>query len=64
MLGAWFQRMAWRMIDPYDSWMIDYHDEEGHRCAQVSTGFYNLARARAKDLRGKIVGSGVEAVDP
>jgi len=61
-LGGMLNRVVWRLCDPHDSWMIDYRDKEGRAFGVVSTGFYHLARARARELGGKIVGCKVTTI--
>jgi hypothetical protein len=56
-MGGHVQRLAWRLFDPHDRWMIDYRDRQGRAYAVVREGFYSVARASARELRGKIVGN-------
>lgn len=55
-LGAFCTRMSWRLLDPWDRWMIDYYNENGNRCGRVIEGFHSVARTMAKRCKGKIVG--------
>lgn len=42
--------------------MIDYRDEDGHRCAVVRTCGYRMAKVAARELKGEIVGYGVQTI--
>ena len=61
-LGGQVQRIAWLLCDPHDRWMVDYRIE-GRPHGEVVHGFYSQARAKARELHGRIVGSSCETVD-
>ena len=55
-IGGLLQRAAWYVLDPHDRWVIDYYNGEGHRCGQTIEGFFSMARAWAKERRGRVIG--------
>lgn len=57
LLGGWCQHLAWRLSDPHDSWLVEYHSPEGYLSGQVVTGSYRMARAKARELKGRILGN-------
>lgn len=62
-VGSIFQRLAWRLCDPHDSWMIEYRDHEDRACCCVRTAHYNQALVMARELKGRITGCNVQTVD-
>ncbi len=54
-VGWRLQSLAWRFSDPHDAWVVDYYiDDAAH--SEVIHGFHHMARAKARELKGKIVG--------
>lgn len=60
-VGSIFTRLSWRILDPHDSWLIDYR-QDGHACCRVCKGFHSQARAVARELNGRISGCSVTTV--
>lgn len=56
-LGGIAQVIAWRLCDPHDNWVIDYRDKEGRMFGVNALGFYSMARCRARELKGEVVGT-------
>lgn len=62
LLGGWLQKIVWRVLDPHDTWMIEYRDKKGVPFAIARTGFYSTARACAREVSGKITGHSVTSI--
>ena len=59
--GGFCQNLAFRLCDPHDTWMVQYYvNDRPH--AQTVKGFYHDARAKARELKGKIIGHNVTTI--
>lgn len=55
-LGGWATKLSFVLSDPHDTWVIEYRDEDGKLFGAICTGHYSVARVRARELGGKIIG--------
>lgn len=62
-LAGFLQHVVWMLLDSWnEGWIIDYRDQEGHKCSMIRKGHYSTARACAREMRGKIIGSNAHVV--
>lgn len=69
-LGSLCQRLAWRLCDPHDAWLVEYRlpdDRVGHPDGKLHSeivhGPYSMARAKARELHGRILGDHAESIE-
>lgn len=58
-LGGLCQTAAWFLLDPNDRWLVDYQID-GKRYCETVHGVYRMARVKAKELHGSVVGWSVQ----